>query len=127
MTSRVESSYNEESLVKDASKQGRIDVIDADEEITLVSVQNMDEEMFDVNVLNGEEVFAAEQEVTAYKENDEVNVDEVNVSNVVSTVGDATTVSTATTTTAIITTVDDITLVQALMEIKSTKPKEKRV
>ncbi|GKB58735.1 hypothetical protein Tco_0914921 [Tanacetum coccineum] len=63
-----------------------------------------------------------EQEVAAYKENDEVNV-----GNVVSTVGDATNVSTATTTTATITTVDDITLAQALMEIKSTKPKEKMV
>ncbi|GJY30137.1 hypothetical protein Tco_0413632 [Tanacetum coccineum] len=47
--------------------------------------------------------------------------------NVVSTAGDATTISVATTTTATITTVDDITLAQALMEIKSTKPKEKRV
>ncbi|GJS78178.1 hypothetical protein Tco_0728059 [Tanacetum coccineum] len=45
---------------RDASKQGRIDAIDADEEITLVSVQNVDEEMFDVNVLDGEEVFVAE-------------------------------------------------------------------
>ncbi|GJS10516.1 hypothetical protein Tco_0367312 [Tanacetum coccineum] len=116
LTARVESSNNEESLGEDASKQGRIDAIDADEEITLVSVQNVDEEMFDVNVLDGEEVFVAEQEV-AVKD----------VSNVVSTAGDATTVSAATTTTATITTVDDITLAQALMEIKSTKPKEKGV
>ncbi|GJX29292.1 uncharacterized mitochondrial protein-like protein [Tanacetum coccineum] len=43
----------------------------------------------------------------------------------VSTAGDATTVSAATTTTATIKTVDDITLAQALMEIKSIKPKEK--
>ncbi|GKG29108.1 hypothetical protein Tco_0416473, partial [Tanacetum coccineum] len=35
---------------------GRIDAIDADEEITLVSVQNVDEEMFDMNVSAGEEV-----------------------------------------------------------------------
>ncbi|GJS92698.1 putative ribonuclease H-like domain-containing protein [Tanacetum coccineum] len=41
---KVESSDNEESLGEDASKQGRIDVIDADEEITYVSA--------------GEEVFA---------------------------------------------------------------------
>ncbi|GJX27570.1 hypothetical protein Tco_0233866 [Tanacetum coccineum] len=74
LTARVESSDNEESLGEDASKQGRIDAIDADEEITLVSVQNVDEEMFDVNVLDGEEVFVAEQEVVANKENDEVNV-----------------------------------------------------
>ncbi|GJR39459.1 retrovirus-related pol polyprotein from transposon TNT 1-94 [Tanacetum coccineum] len=46
-----ESSDNEESLGEDASKQGRIDAIDADEEITLVSVH-------DVNVSAGEEVFA---------------------------------------------------------------------
>ncbi|GJS69150.1 hypothetical protein Tco_0701991 [Tanacetum coccineum] len=48
---RVESSDNKESLGEDASKQGRIDAIDAYEEITLVSVH-------DVNVSAGEEVFA---------------------------------------------------------------------
>ncbi|GKE84640.1 hypothetical protein Tco_1558382 [Tanacetum coccineum] len=51
MTARVESSDNEESLGEDASKQGKIDAIDTDEEITLVSVH-------DVNVSAGEEVFA---------------------------------------------------------------------
>ncbi|GKB17574.1 hypothetical protein Tco_0851497 [Tanacetum coccineum] len=113
--------------------------------IAQTSVQNVDEEMFDVNVLNGEEVFVAEQEAAANKENDEVNVVEevvevINtaklitnaaqvsaVGNVVSTAGDAIIVSAATTTTATITTVDDITLAQALMEIKSTKPKEKAI
>ncbi|GKC85466.1 hypothetical protein Tco_1141183 [Tanacetum coccineum] len=100
LTAKVESSDNEESLGKDASKQGRIDAIDADEEITL-------------------EVFVAEQEVDVKDVN--------NVGNVVSIAGDATTVSAATTTTAIITTVDDIILAQALMEIKSIKPKEKGV
>ncbi|GJR70199.1 hypothetical protein Tco_0016264 [Tanacetum coccineum] len=105
LTAMVESSGDEESLGEDASKQERIDAIDADEEIILVSVQNVDEEMFDVNVLDGEEVFVAEQEVTANKENDEVNVvKEVvevisAVSNVISNVGDATTVSAATATT----------------------------
>ncbi|GJW66630.1 hypothetical protein Tco_0121054 [Tanacetum coccineum] len=74
LTAREESSDNEESLGEDASKQGRTDVIDADEEITLVSVQNIDEEMFDVNVLNGEEVFVTEQEVAVKEVNDEVNV-----------------------------------------------------
>ncbi|GKD79200.1 hypothetical protein Tco_1341821 [Tanacetum coccineum] len=99
---------------EDASKQGRIDAIDTDEEITLVIVQNVDKEMFDVNVLDGREVFVAEHEVAANKENDEVNVveevvevitDAAQVSaadNIVSTIGDATTVSAATTTTAII-------------------------
>ncbi|GJW09531.1 hypothetical protein Tco_1575358 [Tanacetum coccineum] len=88
--------------------------------------------MFDVNVLYGEEVFVAEQEVAANKEYDEVNVvEEVaqvsTAGNVVSTAGDATTVSAATTTTATITNVDDITLAQALTEIKSIKPKDKGV
>ncbi|GJU93544.1 putative reverse transcriptase domain-containing protein [Tanacetum coccineum] len=78
---------------------------------------------------HGEEVFVAEQEVAANKENDEVNVVEevVEVINTAKLITDATTVSAATTTTATITTVDDITLAQALMEIKSTKPKEKGV
>ncbi|GJY69279.1 hypothetical protein Tco_0472261, partial [Tanacetum coccineum] len=111
------------------------------EEITLVSVQNVDEEMFDVNVLDGEEVFVAKQEVAVKDVNNKVNVVEVINSaklitdaaqvsaagSVISTTSDATTVSAATTTTVTITTVDDITLAQALMEIKSTKPKEKGV
>ncbi|GJU04003.1 hypothetical protein Tco_1114341, partial [Tanacetum coccineum] len=99
--SRVESSDNEESLGVDASKQGRNDAIDADEEITLVNIH-------DVNVSAGEEVFVAEQDV-------------------ISTASAATTVSAATTTTATIKTVDNITLAQALEEIKSTKPKKKGV
>ncbi|GKD40855.1 hypothetical protein Tco_1261062 [Tanacetum coccineum] len=59
LTARVESSGDEESLGEDASKQGsRINAIDADEDITMVNVQDdADNEMFDVNTLNGEEVF----------------------------------------------------------------------
>ncbi|GJS92699.1 hypothetical protein Tco_0799667 [Tanacetum coccineum] len=76
LTTRVESSGDEESLGKDVSKQGRIDAIDVDEETTLVSVH-------DVDVFAGEEVFA--------------------------------------------TTVDDITLAQALEELKTTNPKMKGV
>ncbi|GJX07127.1 hypothetical protein Tco_0195059 [Tanacetum coccineum] len=74
LIARVESSDNEKSLGEDASKQGRIDTINADEEISLVSVQNVDEEMFDVNVLDGEEVFVAEQEIVVKDVNNEVNV-----------------------------------------------------
>ncbi|GKB08381.1 hypothetical protein Tco_0836665, partial [Tanacetum coccineum] len=51
LTARVESSGDEESLGEDASKQGRIDAIDADEEITLVN--DVDKEMFDVDALEG--------------------------------------------------------------------------
>ncbi|GJY90954.1 reverse transcriptase domain-containing protein [Tanacetum coccineum] len=54
LTARVESSGDEEDLGKDASKQRRrINVIDADEDITLVNVQDdVDNEMFDVDALN---------------------------------------------------------------------------
>ncbi|GKD26061.1 hypothetical protein Tco_1232275 [Tanacetum coccineum] len=93
LTARVESSDNEESLGKDASKQGRIDAIDADGEITLVSVH-------DVNVSAGEKVFVAEQDVV--KEAFEV----INTAKLI---------------------VDDITLAQALEEMKNTKPKKKGV
>nr|GEY37186.1 hypothetical protein [Tanacetum cinerariifolium] len=58
----VESSNDEENLGDDASKQGRIEAIDVDKDITLVNVQD-DVAMFDVNDLGGEEVFVAEQEV----------------------------------------------------------------
>ncbi|GKC42045.1 hypothetical protein Tco_1059767 [Tanacetum coccineum] len=84
---RVKKLEKKNSLGEDASKQGRIDAIDADEEITLVS--------------------AARDKV--------------------STASTVTTASATTTTTATITTVDDITLAQALEEMKSTKPKQKRV
>ncbi|GKG48142.1 hypothetical protein Tco_0510027, partial [Tanacetum coccineum] len=59
----------------------------------------------------------------AKEKDDEVNV----VDEVVKVINTAKTVSAATTTNVTITTVDDITLAQALMEIKSTKPKEKGV
>ncbi|GKD91135.1 hypothetical protein Tco_1366642 [Tanacetum coccineum] len=59
---------------KDASKQGRrINAINDDEDITLVNVQD-DAEMFDVNTLASDEVFA-EQEVAAKDVN--LTIDEV--------------------------------------------------
>nr|GEY37083.1 hypothetical protein [Tanacetum cinerariifolium] len=49
-----------ESLGEDASKQGSIEAMDADEDITIVNDQDdADKDMFYVNVLGGEEVFAA--------------------------------------------------------------------
>ncbi|GJS39713.1 putative ribonuclease H-like domain-containing protein [Tanacetum coccineum] len=92
----AKSSSDEEDLGEDASKQGRrINVIDEDEDITLVNVQNVDEEMFDVDALDGEEVFAAGQN-----------------KNVVEEVIDVAQVSTAATTVTI--TTEEITLAQAL-------------
>ncbi|GJX42808.1 hypothetical protein Tco_0257798 [Tanacetum coccineum] len=73
LTARVESSEDKESLGEDASKQGRINVIDADEDITLVNDQD-DDDMFDVNTLTGDEVLA-EQEVATKDVN--LTVDEV--------------------------------------------------
>nr|GEV13496.1 hypothetical protein [Tanacetum cinerariifolium] len=110
-----------------ASKQGRINAIDADKEIILVSVQDevvsndADKEMFDVNVLDGDEVFVAEHEII-------IDAAQVSVAgDIVSTLSAATTISVATITTPTITTVGDITLAQALEKIKSTKPKEKGI
>ncbi|GJV44462.1 hypothetical protein Tco_1428998 [Tanacetum coccineum] len=91
---------------EDASKQGRkIHDIDADEDITLENVH--DAEMFDVNDLHGDEVFVEK----------EVPVKEVSVVGKVNTASIATTVSAATITE------DEITLAQALAELKSVKPK----
>ncbi|GJW59439.1 hypothetical protein Tco_0108774 [Tanacetum coccineum] len=56
-----EYSRDEESLGKDASKPGRVNAIDADEDITLVNDQD-DADMFDANTLTDDEVLV-EQEV----------------------------------------------------------------
>ncbi|GJY73636.1 hypothetical protein Tco_0478067 [Tanacetum coccineum] len=91
---------------EDASKQGRkIHDIDADEDITLENVH--DAEMFDVNDLHGDEVFVEK----------EIPIKEVSVVGKVNTASIATTVSAATITE------DEITLAQALAELKSVKPK----
>ncbi|GKC81412.1 hypothetical protein Tco_1137129, partial [Tanacetum coccineum] len=100
LSARVESSGDEASLGEDASKQKRrINDIDADDDITLVKVQDDDDnEMFDADVLDGEKVFVANKEnnkVNVVKEAAQVNA----ASNVVSTTGVATTVSAATKTT----------------------------
>ncbi|GKC36000.1 hypothetical protein Tco_1048384 [Tanacetum coccineum] len=110
LTARVESSGDEEDLGEDASKQGRrINAIDADEDITLVNVQDdADNEMFDVDALNDEEVFVAGQN-----------------ENVVEKVVDAAQVSTAATTVTI--TTEEITLAQALKALKTSKPKVKGI
>ncbi|GJZ32066.1 hypothetical protein Tco_0577502 [Tanacetum coccineum] len=108
--SRVESSGDEEDLGEDASKhRRRINAIDADKDITLVNVQDdADNEMFDVDDLNGEEVFVARQN-----------------ENVVEKAVDAAQVSTAATTVTI--TTEEITLAQALEALKTSKPKVKGI
>ncbi|GJT55802.1 putative ribonuclease H-like domain-containing protein [Tanacetum coccineum] len=105
---------------EDASKQGRkILDIDADEDITMDNVHD-DDLMFDTGVLNDEEVFAghdmAEKEVST--------ADPVTTTGEVVTTVDVA-VSTASTipVSAATITEDEITLAQALAELKSVKPK----
>nr|GFA65158.1 hypothetical protein [Tanacetum cinerariifolium] len=100
------SKHSNDSLL---AREERIDDIDADKDITLVNVQdNVDKEMFDVKVLDGDEVFVARQN-----------------EHVVEEVVDVAQVSTAATT-AIITT-KEITLAQALEALKTSKPKVKGI
>ncbi|GJS95613.1 retrovirus-related pol polyprotein from transposon TNT 1-94 [Tanacetum coccineum] len=93
----VESSRDEESLDEDASKQGRINAIDADEDITLVNDQD-DADMFDVIhclvifLGGGGRCLLAEQAVATK----DVNL-----------------------------TIDEVTLAQALASLKSVKSKAK--
>nr|GEW61636.1 hypothetical protein [Tanacetum cinerariifolium] len=107
LSTRIESSGDKESLDEDASKQERrINFIDADEDITLVSAAN--NEMFDVDVLAGDEVFVAGQN-----------------ENVVEEVVDAAQVST--TATIVTITTEEITMAQALEALKISKPKVKGI
>ncbi|GJV52901.1 uncharacterized mitochondrial protein-like protein [Tanacetum coccineum] len=111
LTAKVESSDDELSLGEDASKQGRkIHDIDADKDITLENVH--DAKMFDVNDLHDEEVFV-EKEVPVKEVSD---VGKVNAASIATTVSAAATITT-----------EEITLAQALMEIKTSKPKAKGI
>ncbi|GKA62432.1 hypothetical protein Tco_0761951 [Tanacetum coccineum] len=106
-TTQANEIANEENLGEDASKQGRINAIDADEDITLVNDQD-DADVFDVNTLSGEEVFVAEQSRNVVEE-------------VVAVIDAANTIPVSA---ATITDVE-VTLAQALAELKSEKPKVK--
>ncbi|GJS35954.1 hypothetical protein Tco_0534336 [Tanacetum coccineum] len=104
LSARVVSSEDEGLGKEDASKQGRIDDIVADAEITLSSTHfDADTDMFGVHDLDGDEVIVESVDVVKTAEE---------------TVNDAaTTVSVATITKF------NITLAQALAELKSSKPK----
>ncbi|GJV39071.1 hypothetical protein Tco_1417511 [Tanacetum coccineum] len=104
---RIESS-EEEDLGEDASKHGRINYIDADANITLVSpfVNEDDVEMFD-----------KEEDVALSSAKDGVN-DAAGVTKTVSVAAQSTTAGT---------TVEEVTLAQTLQKIKSTTPKSKGV
>ncbi|GKA76996.1 hypothetical protein Tco_0783457 [Tanacetum coccineum] len=124
LTARVDSSEEEEVLGEDASKQERINDIDEDEDITLVSVQdNVDAEMFDVDTLTGEEVVVVEEINKRRDVVDEV-AEVIKTAQVSVASAKVSTVSVTITTT---TTEDDLTLAQALVDLKSTKPKAKGI
>nr|GEZ22793.1 hypothetical protein [Tanacetum cinerariifolium] len=135
LIARVDYSKDDQSLGKDASKQGRkIYDTDVDEDITLVNDQD-DAEMFDVNDLHGEEVFV-EKKLADKEVNDEVQkvVEDINTAKLivdaaqVSATGEANAASIATTVSAAATiTTDEITLAQALVKIKTSKPKAKGI
>nr|GFC94200.1 hypothetical protein [Tanacetum cinerariifolium] len=82
LSARVKSSTDEGLGEVDASKQGRIADIDANEDITLVSTH--DEQMFDADQdLGGEEVFVEQQDEKVVKK--EVNVAQIQVTTAATT------------------------------------------
>ncbi|GJZ44942.1 hypothetical protein Tco_0592538 [Tanacetum coccineum] len=116
---RVESFEDDGLGEEEASKQGMIADIDANEDIYLVNVQT-DEDMFGVNDLDGDEVIVESVDVVNTTKETRSVVEEVTVVTIpVST-------TTTTTKTTIITNVE-ITLAQALAKLKSVKPKVDKV
>ncbi|GJX72719.1 putative ribonuclease H-like domain-containing protein [Tanacetum coccineum] len=115
---RVESSDEEGLGEEDASKQEMIADIDANEDIYLV-IQT-DEDMFGVNDLDGDEVIVESVDVVNTAEETRSVVEEVTAVTI------PVSAATTTTTTTAITDVE-MTLAQALAELKSAKPKADKV
>ncbi|GJY05168.1 retrovirus-related pol polyprotein from transposon TNT 1-94 [Tanacetum coccineum] len=118
LSARVESSRDEKDLGEDASKQGRIADIDADAGITMVSTHfDVDIDMFGVNDLVGDEVVAESEVDVKAAEKRNVVEEVVAVINAASKIP----INTATITDV------EITLDQALVELKNAKPKADKV
>ncbi|GKC83117.1 hypothetical protein Tco_1138834 [Tanacetum coccineum] len=118
LSANVESSRDEEDLGEDASKQGRITDIDADVGITLVSTHfDADTYMFGVHDLVVDKVVVKSE--VAVKAGEKINV----VEEVVAVIDAASIIPISA---ATITDVE-ITLAQALAELKSAKPKADKV
>nr|GEW15678.1 putative ribonuclease H-like domain-containing protein [Tanacetum cinerariifolium] len=114
LSARLKSSADEESLGKeDASKQGRISDIDANQDIYLVNVYRY-EDIFGVNDQDDTLIFDADKDL----QGEEVVVKEGNAASI------ATSVTTAATTAV---SFSELTLAQALVEIKTSKPKAKGI
>ncbi|GJY73410.1 hypothetical protein Tco_0477841 [Tanacetum coccineum] len=114
---RVESSKDEGLGEEDASKQGKIADIDVNEDIYLVNVQT-DEDMFGINDLDGDEVIVESVDVVKTAKETRSVVEEVTTVTIPVSVA----ITTTTTITTAITNVE-MTLAQALVELKSAKPK----
>ncbi|GKC06243.1 hypothetical protein Tco_0997853, partial [Tanacetum coccineum] len=100
---------------EDASKQGRkIHDIDADEDITLENVH--DAEMFDVNDLDGDEVVVESKVTDKAGEKRNIVEEAVVVTNAVTIPVSGATITNV-----------ELTLAQTLAELKSARPKTKRV
>nr|GEX70068.1 uncharacterized mitochondrial protein AtMg00810-like [Tanacetum cinerariifolium] len=117
---------------EDASKQGMIAKIDADEDISLINETTQDqgrmnkEDLFGVNDLDGDEVVIDVSAGEKEEQSEKVVEKEVSTADPVTTAGEVVTtddveVSTALTNTT--TTDDELTLAQTLIEIKDAKPK----
>nr|GEW83252.1 uncharacterized mitochondrial protein AtMg00810-like [Tanacetum cinerariifolium] len=114
LSARVEFSTDEESLdEEDSSKHGRISNIEANQDIYLVNVHR-DEDIFGVNDQDDTLMFDADKDL----QGKEVVVEEVNAASITTPVTAA-----ATTTVSF----DELTLAQALVEIKTSKPKAKGI
>ncbi|GKB70837.1 hypothetical protein Tco_0932249 [Tanacetum coccineum] len=127
LTTRVESFGDEKDLGEDASKQGRrINVIDADEDITLVTIQDdADNEIFDVDALTALKSVKPKVKGDVIKELN-VPVNAASASTKVSAGNASTKVSAATTTTATIPTPRKGIVITEL-EPEPVKPKKKDV
>ncbi|GJR11159.1 putative reverse transcriptase, RNA-dependent DNA polymerase [Tanacetum coccineum] len=129
LSARVVSSEDEGLGEEDASKQERkIHDINADEDITLENVH--DQDMFGVHDLDGDKVIVENINVVKTSKETRSMIEEVTSviekDKLVNAAEETVSVATTTTTTTVITDVE-MTLAQALAEMKSTKPKVAKV
>nr|GFC39939.1 hypothetical protein [Tanacetum cinerariifolium] len=131
LSARIKSSTDEESMgEEDASKQGMISDINANQDIYLVNGHG-DEDIFGVNDQDDTLMFDADkdlqgEEIIVEKEVSGKNVsvvEEVNAASIITSVT-ATTTTDATTSTI---SMDEIKLAKALIKIKTSRPKAKGI
>ncbi|GJX58766.1 hypothetical protein Tco_0290156, partial [Tanacetum coccineum] len=117
LSKRVESSDEEVLGKENASKQGRISNIDDDAEITLVITHfDADTGMFGVHDLNGDEVLVESEGVVKIVE------ERINVVEEVASISVAATTVSVVSEILTVTAADELTLAQALAELKSARP-----